>query len=116
LKTSLNLLQAHGDLLIETGRSSLHGLAGLSVNSYSMSRSGTESEDPQDRDHHFPLRDVKGLKLGLRLGINYAFTRNLSGELLFQQTELSGKDLEDPYVRQGGINPAWIELDVRYHF
>jgi len=36
LKTSLTLIQAHGDLLIETGAPALHGIAGVSVNSYSM--------------------------------------------------------------------------------
>jgi len=116
LKTSLTLIQAHGDLLIETGAPALHGIAGVSVNSYSMSTSGTESQDPLDVDHHFPVRDVKGLKLGLRLGLNYTFTKSFSAELLFQQTELAGKDLQDPLVRQGGINPAWFELDARFHF
>jgi len=116
LKTSLTLFQAHGDMVIETTAKGLFAVAGLSLNTYSMSRSGTESQDPMDRDHHFPVRDAKGLKLGLRLGIAYAFNARFSGELLVQQTELSGKDLQDPFVRQGGANPAWIELNARYHF
>jgi hypothetical protein len=116
LKTSLTLFQAHGDLMIPTGSEAWHGVAGLSLNSYSMSRSGTESQDPLDVDHHFPVRDAKGLKLGLRVGVNVTFSKSMSSELLFQQTELAGKDLQDPLIRQGGINPAWLELDFRFHF
>lgn len=116
LKTSLALTQLHGDVLIQTGLPAIKGLAGLSVNSYSMSRSGIESQDPNDVDHHFPIRDAKGLKLGLRLGATWAVAERWSLDLLFQQTELSGKDLQDPLVRHGGINPSWFELDLRWHF
>ncbi len=116
LKTSLTLLQAHGDLVIPTGHPTLTGLVGLSFNSYSMSRTGVESQIPEDVDHHFPIRDAKGLKLGLRLGLNLAISKQLSAELMFQQTELAGKDLMDPLVRQGGVNPSWLELDLRWHF
>jgi hypothetical protein len=116
LKTSLTLLQAHGDLAIPTALSRLSGLVGLSLNSYSMTKAGVESSDPADIDHHFPVRDAKGLKLGLRLGLNLAFSKQFSGELMFQQTELAGKDLTDPMLRQGPINPSWFELDLRWHF
>ena len=116
LKTSLTLLQAHGDLVLGMGLSSLTGIVGLSFNAYTMSRTGVESTVPEDVDHHFPVRDVKGLKLGVRLGLNLAFSKHLSGELMFQQTELAGKDLMDPQLRQGGINPSWFELDLRWHF
>lgn len=116
LKTSLTLAQLHGDVFIETGSPAWMGLVGLSVNSYSMSKSGIESEDPVDVDHHFPVRDAKGLKLGLRLGVSYAFAQSWSAELVFQQTELAGKDLQDPLVRRGGINPSWFELGLRWHF
>ena len=81
-----------------------------------MSRSGTEGSDPLDIDHHFPIRDASGLKLGLRLGLGCALAPGWSLEATFQQTELAGKDLNDPVVRQGGINPGWLELDVRFSF
>ncbi len=116
LKTSLTLAQIHGDVFIETPSPALKALVGLSLNSYSMSRTGTESEDEADVAHHFPVRDVKGLKMGLRLGVSYAFSKSWSAELVFQQTELAGKDLQDPLVRRGGINPAWCELGLRWHF
>jgi hypothetical protein len=117
LTTSLTLAQLHGDVFIATGAPRLRALAGLSLNNYTMSRRGTENtDDPLDKEHHFPVRDVKGLKLGLRLGVDFALAGATSLELIYQQTELAGKDLQDPYVRQGGINPGWIQLLVTYHF
>lgn len=116
LTTSLTLAQAHGDVFIDTPSPAWKALLGLSLNRYSMSRSGTESTVEGDVDHHFPVRDVKGLKMGLRLGVSRAFSARWSAELLFQQTELAGKDLEDPLIRRGGINPSWFEVGVRWHF
>ncbi len=116
LKTSLNLVQAYGDLVLETPVSALQAFVGLSLNNYALTKSGVESQDPEDVAHHFPVRDVKGLKLGLRIGVTYAFTAQFSGEVLFQQTELSGKDLNDPLVRQAGVNPGWLQVGVRYAF
>jgi len=117
LKTSLTLLQFHGDLFLDTDLPALRGILGISFNRYGMTTSGTEdTADPMDVDHHFPIRQAKGLKLGARVGLAYRFSKAVSGELLLQQTELAGKDLEDPLVRQGGINPAWFQLGVTYHF
>jgi len=117
LTTSLTLTQLHGDVFIGTGAPSLRVLAGLSLNNYTMSRRGVENaEDPMDQAHHFPVRDVKGVKLGLRLGVEYTLTRSVALEMTYQQTELAGKDLLDPLVRQGGINPGWVQLLVTYHF
>lgn len=117
LKTSLTLVQLHGDLLLAGRGCPAYGIVGASLNTWSMSRSGTENAaDPSDIDHHFPVRDAKGLKLGLRLGVGCNLSRSIALEAVFQQTELAGKDLDDPVVRQGGINPGWIELDIRYHF
>lgn len=140
LKTSLTLAQLHGDVFITTPLPELQAFVGLSLNSYSAKKSGNEvpgvpaqglgqtdeSYEAQisafheattlDAKNHFAVRDAKGLKLGLRLGLTYAFSKHMSAELLLQQTELSGKDLEDPLVRQAGINPAWVELGIRWHF
>jgi hypothetical protein len=117
LKTSLSLLQLHGDLLLDGPTAAWHPVLGLSMNRYTMSKQGVENlADPLDRDHHFPVRDVRGTKIGFRVGLDYAVSRNLELELMFQQTELAGKDLTDPMVRAGGINPAWLEFNVRYRF
>jgi len=125
LKTSLTLIQLHQDLYLDTPNPKLRGLVGLSLNSYAMSTSGSENTlDALDLDHHFPMHDVKGVKLGFRIGLDYRFSGSWSMELLLQQTELAGKNLSGdiqapdgtPLVRQGGINPAWIQLGVTYHF
>jgi hypothetical protein len=117
LKTSLTLFQFHGDLLLDGPGPAWHPVLGVSLNHYSMSTSGTEDlADPLDHDHHFPVGDVKGLKIGVRVGLDYAISRKLELELMFQQTELAGKNLADPMVRAGGVNPAWLEFNVRYRF
>jgi hypothetical protein len=114
LKTSLTLGQLHGDLLLPFG--TCYGIVGGSLNSYTMSRTGTEGEDPLDVAHHFPVRDAKGLKLGLRLGVGFNLSKRIALEATFQQTELSGKDLNDEMVRSGGVNPGWLNLDLRFNF
>lgn len=125
LKTSLFLAQVHGDLFIATASPKLWAVAGLSLNTYSMSRSGTEdADDALDVDHHFPVGDAKGVKFGFRLGLDYRMSRAWSLELMLQQTELAGKDLTGDVkapdgtelVRQGPINPAWLQLGVTYRF
>lgn len=116
LKTSLTLFQLAGDLLIQTDVPGLRGVFGLSVNSYSARFSGYESPAVFDADHHFPFRDAKGLKGGLRLGVEYAFTTRWSGQALLQATELAGRQRYDPLIRQGGINPSWLEFGARYKF
>jgi len=127
LKTSLTLIQLHSDLYLATPNPKLRGLVGLSLNKYSQSRTGTENtSDALDIDHHFPMNSTAadGVKLGLRLGLDYRFSDRWSMELLLQQTELAGKnlagDIQAPdgtsLVRQGGINPAWFQVGVTYHF
>jgi len=116
LKTSLTLFQLAGDILIETEVQGLRGVVGLSVNSYSAKFSGYESPAVFDADHHFPFRDAKGLKGGVRLGLEYSFSKQWSGQALLQATELAGRQRYDPLIRQGGINPAWLEFGARYRF
>lgn len=117
LTTSLNLAQLHGDLFVPTGVKPLRAVVGLSLNHYGMSLKGTENTaDPLDRDHHFPIRDASGIKFGFRFGLDYALSSHMSLELLYQQTELAGKDLNDPLVRQGGINPGWLQVVFTYRF
>jgi hypothetical protein len=116
LKTSLTLYQVSGDLVIQTSIPSLSGVVGVSVNSYSASFSGVESQTADDTVHHFPFKNCKGIKGGLRLGLEYSFTKHLSGDLLFQQTELAGQVASDSFKRAGGINPAWLQLGLSYKF
>jgi len=117
LKTSLSLIQLHGDFFLEGPSKSLRVIGGLSVNKYKMYKNTHEDADPFDIEHHYPIRDDKGLKLGYRLGVEYALTPAIALEVLFQQTELAGKDFNnDPLVRQGGVNPCWLQAGVTYHF
>lgn len=116
LRTSLTLRQVHGDVLVDTG-SPATVIAGISANVWTMRREGTEdAADPLDADHHFPVRDARGLKLGGRLGVRWTFSPRWAVDVLLQQTELAGKDLADPLVRAGGVNPAWLEAGLRYRF
>lgn len=116
LKTSLTLVQLAGDLLIQTDVQGLQGVVGLSLNSYSAKFSGYESPAASDVEHHFPFHDAKGLKGGLRFGVEYAFNARWNGQALLQATELAGRQRFDPLIREGGINPAWLEIGVRYKF
>jgi len=135
LKTSLTLYQVSGDLLIKTSVPNLSAIVGVSVNKYAAKFEGTEvtgkvynndatltsaatqavDHDAQ-ADHHFPFKDDAGIKAGLRVGVQYSFTKSLSAELLLQQTELAGQNGSDPAIRAGGVNPAWLQLGVRYNF
>jgi len=116
LKTSLTLFQLAGDILVQTDVPGLRAVFGLSINSYSAKFSGFESPAVFDADNHFPFRDAKGLKGGLRLGVEYAFSTRWSGQALLQATELAGRQRYDPLIRKGGINPAWLEFGARYKF
>lgn len=116
LKTSLTLLQFSGDILINTDLEGLRGVIGLSVNKYSAKFAGAESPSALDVDHHFPFHDVSGLKGGLRLGFEYAFNKRIVGEALLQTTELAGRQRNDALIRNGAVNPAWLQLGARYQF
>lgn len=117
LKTSLTQFQVAGDILLQTSVEGLHGVVGISVNYYSASFAGTESTGVTgDPRYNFPFKDCKGTKFGYRLGLEYAFNKSWSGELMMQQTELAGHSISDNAVRRGGINPAWLQLGVHYKF
>lgn len=116
LKTSLTLLQFSGDILVNTDLQGLRGVIGLSVNKYSARYTGAESPSALDVDHHFPFHDVRGLKGGLRLGFEYSFSKRIVGEALLQTTELAGRQRNDALIRNGAVNPGWIQLGARYQF
>jgi len=116
LKTSLTLVQLTGDILIDTGTPKLKGVFGLSVNKYTAKFVGDESTSTFDTDHHFPFHDCDGIKGGLRLGLEYVLASNVTGEVMFQTTELAGRQRNDALIRKGAINPAWLQLGARYKF
>jgi len=110
LKTSLTLAQLSGDLIVPFC-SKAQGILGISLNNWSQSQSGTETEHAV-----FPVKDAKGLKFGLRVGVEYRLSDRFALEALLQQTELAGRDTDDTATRVGGVNPAWIQIGARYRF
>jgi hypothetical protein len=116
LKTSLTLVQFSGDLLLETSVPRLNTVVGLSVNRYTARFAGDESQSIFDSDHHFPFHDCDGLKGGLRFGFEYSFHKQLTAVALLQATELAGRQRNDALIRRGALNPAWLELGLRYAF
>lgn len=116
LTTSLKLIQFSGDILIETSVEGLRAVVGLSLNKYDASFKGTESQSAFDTAHHFPFHDVAGIKGGLRLGLEYNLTPRVTCEALLQATELAGRQRNDQLIREGGINPGWLQFGARYKF
>jgi len=127
MKTSLQSLQLAGDVFLQTSLPELRGLVGLSVNRYYVSNSSTNSFPseggpkgenwvPSDYNHHYPFRDCKGYKFGYRVGLEYAFSKTLSADVVLQQTELAGHSNSDPLVRVGGVNPSWLQFGFHFKF
>ena len=116
LKTSIDLIQVAGDVVFPTGVEGLDGVVGLSANVFSVTNTGVESADKNDVAGHFPVKDGSGLKGGVRIGFEYAFTKSLKAEVMFQQTELGGQNGSDPVKRAGGVNPGWMQIGFRYNF
>lgn len=67
---------------------------------------------------------VPGIKLGVHIGLERPFTDHLTGFAEFQATALGTTSVfmvpSDPNYSQtsgnGGVNPCWLQLGVRYHF
>jgi len=119
LRTTLNLIQLSGDILVASGKPELKGVFGLSFNKYSLNKAGNEDTTAANSGNpsaHFPAVDDKGVKLGLRLGLDYTINKSFSAEVIFQQTELAGAQRNDSLVRRGGLNPGWLQFGARYHF
>ena len=110
------MIQLSGDILIETQVKGLRGVVGLSLNKYSARYSGDESQAAFDVDHHFPFRDVDGVKGGIRLGLEYSVNKQISCEALLQATELAGRQRNDTLIRKGAVNPGWLQFGARYKF
>ncbi len=126
LKTSLASLQLSGDAHIRLPLPGLALVVGLSVNKYRVKNEGTPSTGTASGvtyyNSAFSITNADGLKLGARMGFDYALHPRVSLEALYQLTELGRgpKELGDHYVSwdiaRGPINPSWLQLGVRYHF
>ena len=137
VKTTLMQTELVGDLVIPT-TSSINVILGLSVSKYTGNFSGGSAAtatspgaySPVDLDKATYTPDgngglvrsgnpngsfsIPGLKLGIRAGIEYTFNKQLSGQLLYQQTEL-GRMVSDPGALNT-VNPSTFEIGVVYKF
>lgn len=142
IKSSLKLTQFYTDFYLTSKLPNWAVKFGLSANKYKVTNTGTETwaEDPMNPDgawapqYAWAVTQDKGLKIGYRLGVDYAMSRHWGAELLFQLTELSGGEAKttsetvtDPWTGQptvvvkqwpnyGAVNPSWLQLGVRYTF
>ncbi len=123
LKTGLTALQAGVEVLIPTSVSGLRTTFGLTVNKWSIKNSGVEVKNVTA----FPIEDDKGIKLGLRLGLEFKVTDRFAIQTLLQGIEL-GRSPERLYVAsagenappntlaKGGQNAAFVQVGVKYSF
>ncbi len=123
VELSLTGTQVHADLMVPSPWKKTTFVTGLSLQQWSYKATlGKDSINHLTGDRS-TSGTIKGLKFGLRLGIQVAFTPNWVGELLLQQTELGSNGDGDktkgnlattPY--EANENPAWLQLGVRYRF
>ncbi len=117
VKTSLTSVQLFGDIIIRTQVEHLNLITGLSLNKYSQKKTLDASADPS-----LGLPTDKGIKFGARLGIEYAFNRSWSSELMVQMTELGVQNRPNPTsddpanIGAYGANPSWVQVGVKWHF
>lgn len=122
LKTSLTSAQLAGDVFVQTPAEKLRFLTGLSFNKYTVKNTGSIRDATGKLIATFPVDTDKGIKLGLRVGFEYQFATHLSGELLYQLTELGstpkvvGTEAKGSGLGKGGINPSWLQLGLRFRF
>lgn len=147
LRSSLKAYQLHLDAYLASGSPRYAFKFGISANRYTLKNRGEETwgADPMLPPLEwlpgtvpigtFAVEDARGVKLGLRLGVDFHFNRHWGGEILLQATELSGGKVKDltvkvpdelaPYIGDtvtvkrptgGPVNPSWIQVGVRYSF
>jgi hypothetical protein len=135
LKHSFTNGQAFADVVVPIFDKRGDWILGLSVNKYSVKVSGAPdgahaAYSPFDLDAATRTLDdngnlvrsgsangstsVPGLKLGLRLGADYKFTKNLSAQVLFQTTELGR--ITSLAGQLPTMNPSWLEFGITYKF
>lgn len=132
-KSSLGLTQFTVDAGFGPDASRLKGFFGLSLNKWSVKNTGTETYAKDATNNWrpvsvFAVKNTSGLKVGLRLGANYAVNEHWSVDLAVQQVELGGAskyakvlpdgslDTDPNLGMRGTINPAWVQLGARYTF
>jgi hypothetical protein len=102
VKQSLLGVQAAADIFIDTGVRDLSLVTGVSLNKW------TKDISPKPDGYS---SDVKGIKFGARLGLNYRLNPSWSMHTLLQVVEVG----TDPMATKGW-NASWVEIGAAYHF
>ncbi|BDU75817.1 hypothetical protein [Mesoterricola sediminis] len=146
-KSSLTDLQLALDIVFPAFTPRMKGYVGLTANRYHVKNTGTESyyfASDYASSYTYPfngrimplnvfaVKNDKGIKGGIRAGLEYAFDRHWSADLALQLTELgpgiavttdtlpNGKanSKKNPFneVNRGPVNPSWLQFGARYRF
>lgn len=146
-KSSLTDLQLAMDLLFPAFLPRMKAFVGLTANRYRVKNTGTEAyyfASDYASSYTYPfngrimplnvfaVKNDKGLKGGIRAGVEYAFDAHWSAEAILQVTELgpgiavttdllpNGKanSKKNPFneVNRGPVNPSWLQFGARYRF
>lgn len=102
VKQSLLGIQVAGDIFIDTGLKDLSIVTGVSLNKW------TKDVSPKPADYS---SDVKGIKFGVRFGLDYRLNPNWSMHTLLQVVEV-GTDA----TGTKGNNASWVQIGAAYHF
>lgn len=102
LRQSLTSYQLAGDIFVASPWKDVQFITGLSVNRYKQEN---ETATAKTKDN------IKGTKLGARLGVEFGITPSWSAQVLLQLTEMGTNANQS-----SGINPSWVQAGVKYHF
>jgi hypothetical protein len=136
IKHQFTNIQVFGDVVVPIYDKHADWIIGLSVNKYMLKVSGAPdgahaAYSPFDLDAATRSIDpntgalirtgsangsvtIPGVKLGVRMGADYHFSKNLSAQVLFQATELGR--ITSLSGQLPTLNPAWLEFGVTYKF
>jgi len=102
LKISLLGYYLGGEIFINTGVKNLRLTTGLTLNKWKAKAQAPGFSETEN---------VKGVKFGARMGLDYQFTPNWSANVTYAVSELGlNADMTQ------GLNPAWVMLGAKYHF
>lgn len=136
IKSSLADTQFVADFYFLSGLKRWKAFGGLSLNHYTAKNSGTEQwqkvvyRKPSATTtttltvplYVWSATDTKGIKMGLRLGVEYLIRPRWVATATLQATELQGGPGRKPWEPQptmpnnGVVNPSWVQFGMRYSF
>jgi hypothetical protein len=132
IKHQFTNIQVFGDVVVPIYDKHADWIIGLSVNKYMLKVSGAGPGVYSSFDLDAATRTlddngnlvrsgsangsvtIPGVKLGVRMGADYHFSKNLSAQVLFQATELGR--ITSLSGQLPTLNPAWLEFGVTYKF